>query len=377
MNNIKTIMGATAAIAVLLLIGGFFFWQNTTPNTVAQVEPAASETDTEEQVEPITSQPNVETEITDEQLIEAVIAKDSTAVAQLLDAGISPNISDSAGNPILKSIIFDRTNEGTDIIALLIKHGANVNVPDSEGNALLPMATYAGQLEVVQLLLDAGADANGTMTTSNTSILRDAAVGSSALMEATLQNHIEIVELLLAHDANVNYTEKAYNRTVLHVAAHFNNTEIINLLIESGADLNPRSTLNDAGETPIYWAARRGYSDAVEILINAGANIDTQTTDRGLTPLMRTLEADSNSVGSEVITLLLERGTNPNLQDNNGDTALHYAVRFRRLYAIPLLIEHDADLELQNNNGDMALDIAIAKDNTEAIGMLREAGAGG
>ncbi len=375
MNNLKTVIGATAIIA-LLFLGGVFFWQNANNTTATQVEPSALESETEEQIDTISSEPSTELEITEENLIDAILAKDSTTIAQLLDAGINPNLSDSTGDPILKSIILDKTSESVDIIALLIEHGADVNLPDREGNALLPIAAREGQVEVVQLLLDAGADVNGTITASRSSNNWPIAEDSSALMEATVNNHIEIVELLLAHDANVNHIEKSHNRTALHAAAHFNYAEIASLLIKSGADLNSRSTINDAGETPLHWAARRGNSDAIEILVNAGANLDIQTTDQGLTPLMRALESDSNSVFIETITSLLEGGTDPNVQDINGNTALHYAVRFGRDYAISLLIEHGATLDLQNNDNQTAYDIAIAKDNRTAIQMLQEGSTG-
>ena len=70
--------------------------------------------------------------------------------------------------------------------------------------------------------------------------------------------------------------------------------------------------------------------------------------------------------------LLLDSGADPNLQDNSGDSALHYAARTGKLEAIPILIEGGADVNLQNNQGQTPLDVAA---NDQIAEILREAGA--
>jgi len=382
MNNAKTVIGATAAIAVLALILGFFLLR---PNTEEQVESVASQPDiveqedADEQAEIIAPEatvmedpePEIMEDATDEQLIEAVIAKDPVAVKQILEAGISPNIVNAAGNPILYSIILNRSDEGAQVITLLIEYGADVNVLSGDGNALLPMAAMGGKIEVVQLLLNAGADLNGTMADQPNASKPGG--GANALMKAGEEGHLEIVALLIAQGADVNYTEAAYERKTIHYATWGNYPEIVSLLLENGADINPRSTWGIPGAMPLHWAARNSSPESAEVLINAGADLDAQS-DAGLTPLAVVLGSGRLEEQSEQIAIyLLEAGADPNIQDNEGNTVLHDAARFRRGYAIPLLLEYGASLDLQNNNGDTALD--LAKDEA-IIEMLQEAGGG-
>ncbi|MCI4409190.1 MAG: ankyrin repeat domain-containing protein [Thermofilum sp.] len=58
---------------------------------------------------------------------------------------------------------------------------------------------------------------------------------------------------------------------------------------------------------------------------------------------------------------LLSRGYDPNLQDWDGDTALHYACREGDIELVELLLRHGADPDIENNEGETPLAIAIAE----------------
>lgn len=69
--------------------------------------------------------------------------------------------------------------------------------------------------------------------------------------------------------------------TPLHVAAERGNTEVVKLLLEAKADIDPK---DDDGKTPLHWAVHSGRSEAVKVLIEAGADINARDND-GNTPL--------------------------------------------------------------------------------------------
>jgi ankyrin repeat protein len=358
MNNVRTVTGAAVAFAVLALVVGTFVWQSRTLDTidfVAQVpgfEAAAP--------------------VTDEQLIEAVNAKDAAAVEQLLKAGANANALDSSGDPMLKTAILRGQSGGSaEIVELLLAHGADTNALDKGGNALLAFAAGPkGQVEIVQLLLDAGADVNGTLTGgSHVQPLID----QSALNEAAYNNNIEIVELLIAHGADVNLAEKNYNWTALDGAAYYDYPEIIRVLLENGADPNPLNTWG-VGGTPLHIAAELRHVAAAQELLDGGADVDLQDGS-GLTPMMVGIKDGGWTDLTKIVTLFLDRGADPNLQAHIGNAALHYAAREGKNGVIPILIENGASVDLQNNVGNTALHEAAKRSQFEAITLLIENGA--
>lgn len=387
MNKVKTITLATAAVVVLAVLLGLLGCQSRTSNTVEIGEQVTPNLDTAAEVTPeielatrVTPELEAFEETLDEQLSTAVNAKDITVVEQLLDAGASPDAIDSSGDPILKSAILSIRDGGeTDIVKMLVAHGADVNALDGRGNALLPLAAGIGRLEVVQLLLDAGADVKGTMSYQQydgrnmQDLLAVDLSHAPALTHATIGNHIEVIELLIAFGADVNQAESGHNETALHVAAEFNHDEIIKILLSNGADPNAPADYTGI-ETPLHFAAWFGSLEAAEALLDGGADVDAQI-DQDLTPMMRAVKDGSSQRFARIVTLLLDRGADPNRQDINGNTALHYIALGGKPAAIPILIEHDASVDLQNNIGNTPLHQAAKWNQSGALSILIEQGA--
>ena len=290
----------------------------------------------------------------------------------------------------------------------LLNDGADPDFVSSDGYSALPSAAGAGQVEIVQLLLEAGADVNRTMDGSAPD--GDPFTDASALLHAASHGELDVVELLLANGADPNKAETQEGDVPLHHAVWlpYGNIEIVNALLENGAKVDVRRTASD-GMTPLHWAAIAGWPEATEALIQAGADINLQDLqhDRtplhwviynapassqiemmhllldagadvnlasygGVTPLMAAIRERFLIGLAEQVTLLLEAGADPDLQDDFGDAALHYAVRESKKEAVELLIEHGASLDIKNNQGHTPLDLAT---NDEIAVMLREAGA--
>jgi hypothetical protein len=79
--------------------------------------------------------------------------EDPQLLASLLSAGLSPNITDKKGNPILY-----QCGSHPDCLALLLKAGANPDGASSKGETALMRAACVGDIVCVQVLLDGGAD---------------------------------------------------------------------------------------------------------------------------------------------------------------------------------------------------------------------------
>ena len=127
---------------------------------------------------------------------------------------------------------------------------------DDEGITPLWTAAYGGFAEIVRALLEAGADPDTF----------ESRWKMSSLSMAVQNGHIEIVEMLLAAGAAVEGYRPDGN-TPLIVAGHRGRTEIARILLDAGADINARSR---RGMTPLSAAVESGQLITAKFLAENG-----------------------------------------------------------------------------------------------------------
>ena len=127
--------------------------------------------------------------------------------------------------------------------------------------------------------------------------------------------------------------------TALHWAAKKGNSEILAMLIEGGANLD---SLNALGKTPVVLAAESGQLKALELLVANGGRIDT-IDEIGGTPL---LWAAAMSKNPATVGYLLEQGAEVDVVDTNGMTPLIWAAGIGDPGSVKVLLDHGADLDL-------------------------------
>ncbi|CAK9111616.1 unnamed protein product [Durusdinium trenchii] len=181
---------------------------------------------------------------------------------------------------------------------------------------------------------------------------------------AAENGHLEVVQLLLEAGADKDAAD-ANGTTALHMAAVFEHLEIMELLLEAGAD---QDAANADGTTALYIAARGGHVEAVRLLLGAGARLDA--TD-GETPLY--IAAQKGHL--EVVRLLLEAGADKDAATTNGETALYIAAQNGNLNVVRLLLEAGADKDTATEIGATAVLIAGLRGHLEVLQLLLEAGA--
>jgi ankyrin repeat protein len=144
------------------------------------------------------------------------------------------------------------------------------------------------------------------------------------------------------------------------------NVSTVKILLSKGAD--PK--LQDAtGKTAICYAAARGYSSIVRELLDTSIGVNTRYGNL-LTVLMWAAGHDDGTGSSDVedvLTLLLARGADLNLQDNRGRTALMIAASLGHRKAIDILLSHGADKNLRDKSGKSAEDLASSDDVRQQI----------
>lgn len=128
-------------------------------------------------------------------------------------------------------------------------------------------------IKKVQKLLNEGADINAHDKRNNY---------GSILNMATYRHHLDLVEFLIDNGADINSCNSS-KATSLYVASAHNNKEIVEYLIKKGADIN---LPNDAGVLPIHVAIYRKSSEIAIILLKSGSML-TSSNGENLNRCMR------------------------------------------------------------------------------------------
>ncbi len=158
---------------------------------------------------------------------------------------------------------------------LLLDAGADYRLTNRTGAKPLYLAAINGDAAVIARLLDAGEDANAVLT----------AEGETVLMLTAYTGNAEAVKLLLERGAEPN-TQQFRGQTALMWAAAEGHADVVKLLLARGADPALSSTASTkperrppGGMTALLFAARQGKLDAARALLDGGANIDQAGAD--------------------------------------------------------------------------------------------------
>lgn len=138
-------------------------------------------------------------------------------------------------------------------VKTLIQQGINVNELDANQDAPLVMAAYKGHSEIVQLLLEAGADVTAV----------DPGMKATALHAAAYAGRTEAAKLLIQYHIDIDKQGPYNGYTALHDAIWQGNDAIAQLLIEAGANLTLKS---QAGETPLAFAKAKHRQAIVNLI---------------------------------------------------------------------------------------------------------------
>jgi ankyrin repeat protein len=188
-----------------------------------------------------------------------------------------------------------------------------------------------------------------------------------ALINAAKKGDSEVVEALLDSGADINARDEQ-NQTALHQAASKGHTPIVKFLLERGADVNAKNLF---GQTPLLAPVYRGSLDTVRALLGAGADVDARSELSGQTPLL-----SLSSLRTKVVEALLEEGADVNAKGEAfHETALMLAATTGNIATVKALLEKGADVKAASTNGRTAMMMAEALDHTEVVKLLQEAGA--
>ena len=236
---------------------------------------------------------------------------------------------------------------------------AMVNARTTSGMTPLHLAALAGNIQVVRLLLAAGADPDA-LSDSKTTPIRLALLGTRP------GHNPETARILLAACTSISTVTES-GVSPLHLLcentsfSEQDRLDLLRQLISRGADVNAETTTYK--RTPLERAAGLNNIYIVPHLIYHGADINHQDWE-GDTALNEAIYSRSH----ETAEYLLDHGANYHLRSKNGDTMLHLVARYGDKRILDVVADagiRDVDVNAANNAGQTAVDVLARREGVD------------
>ncbi|XP_067382661.1 E3 ubiquitin-protein ligase MIB2 isoform X7 [Channa argus] len=302
----------------------------------------------------------------------------------------NPNESGSTVISVLEKLLSQSTEQDNPSrLVIEAAHGSANKVrelvqkyPDkvdikNQGKTALQVAAHQGHMEVVKALLQA----NGSIEVKDED-------GDTALHYTAFGNQAEIARLLLSKGANVNLLNNSMC-TALHIAVNKGFTDVVRVLTEHSADVNLQDSY---GDTPLHDAIAKDFRNIIEILVVVPNIDFTQQNHRGFNLLhhaalkgnklatekilgrarqlvdvkkedgFSALHLAALNNHRDVAEILIKEGRcDVNIRNNRNQTPLQLAVTQGHTDLVQLLVAEGADVNMEDEDGDTAMHVALLR----------------
>jgi len=248
---------------------------------------------------------------------------------------------EDTGNPPLIVAVSENNKE---IVDLLLNHGADVNSKDwTSKNTALDIAEQKGFLSIVETLQKRGAK-----------------YGSGSSFHLAAKNgDIVSVEELLNKGNTLNEVDAAKGWTAMHYAVHYGQKHLVEYLILRGADVNSKDFLgknNSSGGSSIHFCAETGDFEGVQKYFDIDGRINGRDEKNGWMPIHYAVNAND----IEMVEFLICLGANVNGADFKGEVApLDLAFKTGNIKMQTLLQSKGAARKKKIDNGGGGKDVTI------------------
>lgn len=242
---------------------------------------------------------------------------DTKTVRQLLKDGQDVNALDpTLGSTALTFAVLQNQPK---VVRLLVKNGADASAGAMDGNTALHAAVFLGYDKIVKELLRAGAD---PLQANNQGQIPSATAGTdwgtTQAIASMLQVTVNEADVTAGREKAVELIDKQINklaRSDIWLAVYSGNERYVKRLAPKVADIN---AMDDSRQTTLISAAATlGFANIVDILADAGADVNVQGGD-GATPLL----VASFFGRADTVKVLLEHGADKSIANNDGTTPL-------------------------------------------------------
>ncbi len=297
----------------------------------------------------------------DSQLIEAASNGDLEAVKQAIEGGADINVQEEG---FRDTALHKSSSAGhIEVVEFLIDSGAEMLLPNGVDMTPLHLAARDGKLSVVRLILDRIGTVPERVLNDAIHVASMSVYGSEVIVRSLDDFRTKQVR------PSTSSLESA-NASLLEASENGNLDAVVKALSD-GADPNIQ---NGRGMRPLLWAALRGHLEVVEYLLDHGADIHKTNTAEWTAIMEGAMEGHL-----EVVKLLIERGADVNARTFVSGTALMFSSGNGHIEVVKVLIENCADksIEIDGSDGDdgkTALDYARQYGRREVAEFLEESG---
>ncbi|KAI2616109.1 hypothetical protein GGR54DRAFT_611210 [Hypoxylon sp. NC1633] len=228
-------------------------------------------------------------------------------------------------------------NNHSDTAELLLDWGANVNQPGPNGATPLFHACSGGNDTMIDMLAERGADIHARNHDGDTPILFSCWQSQANSLEPLSRRNASVLDV--NKDGNNCFHMVVYNQE-----PSGDPEDTLSALFSNGANINHA---NNLGFSPLVVACIKQNLKLVKHLLDLGADINHQGP---LTKATALMEACCNS-DAEIVEILLRRGADTTLTNNNGLAALALACRFNQLEHVRALIRHGVMVGVRDKVG--------------------------
>ena len=278
------------------------------------------------------------------------------AVNLLLSAGADQTIEDDTGYTWIHYAVFGDCRK--EVLQSIVDLGAKVNAKTKQNTTALMLASRKGNIDAINVLLSA----QGVQAIEDIN-------GNSWIHYAVLGDcSKEVLQSIIDQGADVNATNKQ-NATPLMLASKKGNVDVMNVLLSAGANMALKSM---CGNTWIHYAIHGDCSkEVLQSIIDFGADVNATNTEN-----CSVLMLASKKGNVDAMNVLLRAGANMALKNINGDTWIHHAVNGDcSKEVLKLIIDQGTDVNATNKENCSALMLASKKGNVDVMNVLLREGA--
>jgi ankyrin repeat protein len=318
----------------------------------------------ESQYDKLMSNVTADTAWREHKILKCIHGSTISLINQSIKFGKMDNVKKliSLGASIHYSGLFYCRADDDDMFQLLIEKGARINAQDNCGKTVLSKAVERGQYEYAKKLILAGANINSVDNNGETILTNRTSVSINK------RRYIDFVKFVLSRpEVDIHIVDKN-DRDAFFGAVYNHGCEMIELLIEKGANVNrtTKNGLNALAYTTNY--------NVIQILINAGICVNHVDMD-GIPMIMHMIQ--KNHYSQNWLELLINHGLDTSYVDNKtGNTLLHEVAISVNDWCKVLIEKGNINIDSTNENGETALHLAMqAEWDTEIVHTLLKMGA--